>query len=199
VLTPSENTVANVKTVMRWRGLHQEDLADRMASLGHEAWRHRRTINRMLNNQRRIDIDELFALALALETTAGTLLAPDISKGRIVDFDAAYVISQLDPIREPDFARLVKVASDPLTPPSVIVDWDRPDAGEPMWKSNPGFLDRFDSAIRSALERSGWSNLEEFLATHPDAEHVLFNRFVPYFDRHPKGKEAVSGTEPEGT
>ena len=113
-MTPSKVVTENIKVYMRWRNLRQEDVAERMTVIGagfnkkkggKTAW-YRRTVGQMLNGHRRIDVDELFDLAVALETTVGALLSPHV--GKIVNFDAAYRIADLVPLSVLDFEILLQ-------------------------------------------------------------------------------------------
>ena len=127
-LTPADVVVANVRIYMRWRGLTQEELADRMTSIGmgfgkkkggKTEW-HRRTVGQMLSGDRRVDVNELFALGEALETTVPTLLSPDV--GGIVDFDAEYCIGELDPLRVSDFEILLEGMPEKEARPRLVVE-----------------------------------------------------------------------------
>ena len=113
-MTPSDVVRENIRVYMRWRNLRQEDLAERMTVIGvgfdkkkggKTAW-YRRTIGQMLNGHRRIDVDELFGLAVALETTVGALLSPHVDK--VVNFDAEYRIADLGPLNVLDFEILLQ-------------------------------------------------------------------------------------------
>jgi 8-oxo-dGTP diphosphatase len=65
----------NVRSLRARIYLDQEPLAARMRSLGFTAWR-RQTVARIEQGQRRLTADEIPGLALALETTMATLMAP---------------------------------------------------------------------------------------------------------------------------
>ena len=127
-LTPSDVVVANVRVYMQWRGLTHEDLADRVTTIGmgfgkkkggRTVW-HRRTVGQMLSGQRRIDVNELFALAVALETTVPALLSPHV--GGIVDFDKEYRIGDLDPLAVSDFEILLEDLEEKEVRPRLILD-----------------------------------------------------------------------------
>lgn len=83
-LTPGQLVVRNVKIYMERARLTQTELAERLTAIGVGMERsdgattrwHRTSIGRLLAGDRRIDVDELFALAVALETTVGALLSP---------------------------------------------------------------------------------------------------------------------------
>lgn len=84
--TPSRNAVDNIKLWMDAKGIGQRELAERLTRIDRpqgtdsdssKTW-HRRSINRLLNQQRRIDVDELYSIALALEVTVGMILSPDV-------------------------------------------------------------------------------------------------------------------------
>ena len=127
-MTPADVVVANVRIYMRWRGLTQEELADRMTSIGmglgtkeggRTKWG-RRTVGQMLSGQRRIDVNELFALAVALETTVPALLSPHV--GGIVDFDTEYRIGDLDPLAVSDFEILLEDLAEKEVRPRLVLD-----------------------------------------------------------------------------
>jgi transcriptional regulator with XRE-family HTH domain len=65
----------NIRGCRLLRRLNQEDLAERMRALGHEQWV-RATVSEVERYGRNVTVDELFALALALNATPGTLLEP---------------------------------------------------------------------------------------------------------------------------
>ena len=127
-LTPSDVVLANVRVYMRWRGLTQKEVAKRMTDIGmgfdkeeggKTEW-HRRTVGQMLSGERRIDVNELFSLAVALETTVPALLSPHI--GGVVDFDKKYCIGELDPLRVSDFEILLEDLPEKEARPRLVVD-----------------------------------------------------------------------------
>ncbi len=75
---------ANVATLMEWRGIHAAQLGRRMAAIGFDGWKHRKTAVRFLRPTRQarktISPDELVGLALVLETTVEMLLSGDIDE-----------------------------------------------------------------------------------------------------------------------
>ncbi len=131
-LTPSDVVLANVRVYMRWRGLTQKEVAKRMTKIGmgfdkeeggKTEW-HRRTVGQMLSGERRIDVNELFSLAVALETTVPALLSPHI--GGIVDFDMVYRVGVLDPLGVSDFEILLEEPAQKETRPRLVLDaWPR--------------------------------------------------------------------------
>lgn len=126
-MEPSDVVLANVRVYMRWRGLTQKEVAKRMTDIGmgfdkeeggKTEW-HRRTVGQMLSGKRRIDVNELFALAVALETTVPALLSPHI--GGIVDFDVEFCIGELDPLRISDFEILLEDPPEKEARPLLVI------------------------------------------------------------------------------
>jgi transcriptional regulator with XRE-family HTH domain len=72
---PSQVFGDNVHAIRRLKKMKQEDLSERMVSLGHPGWS-RVTVSDVERAQRGTSIDELFALAIALETSVAKLLDP---------------------------------------------------------------------------------------------------------------------------
>ncbi|MFF1413375.1 helix-turn-helix domain-containing protein [Streptomyces sp. NPDC058289] len=68
------HVAANLKALRASLLLTTEQLAERMTGLGRPM--HANTITRMEKKQRRVDVDDLVALALALETRPDALLLP---------------------------------------------------------------------------------------------------------------------------
>jgi transcriptional regulator with XRE-family HTH domain len=83
-VTYAEVLARNVRAARSRKGLDQESLAARMRALGHAAWR-RQTVANVDKGKRRLTAEEILGLALALETTIATLMAPT-GDDRAVDF-----------------------------------------------------------------------------------------------------------------
>ena len=73
-LRTSEQFIENVKMVMEIKGISQQRLTDLLTLFTGKLW-HRRSVNRMLNNQRRVDVDELSVIAVILECGVEDLLS----------------------------------------------------------------------------------------------------------------------------
>ena len=71
---PSQVLAQNVRVIRRVWDLSQADLAERMANLGH-GWA-RQTVGEVERSRRGVSVDELLGLAMALQTSAVTLLDP---------------------------------------------------------------------------------------------------------------------------
>jgi transcriptional regulator with XRE-family HTH domain len=167
-MTMSKVVASNVEVYMRWRGFNQEQLADRMTAVGmgfdkrdggRTAW-HRRTVGQLLSGRRRIDIDELFGLAGALETTVGALLSPRV--GGVADFDVTYVIGDLYPIGMNDVEILLEDMDVKEARPRLVLDsWPTGSHSEgiPRWVKT-----------RDALEQRLFDQLEALKAEHPDVD-----------------------------
>ena len=72
--TQGEIAAHNIEHLMTVRRLSQEGLARRMTTLGF-SW-YRKTVARVVSSERRVNVDELYALALALDTRVEILIAP---------------------------------------------------------------------------------------------------------------------------
>ncbi len=70
----SERVAENVKRLRRLRGLSLNDLSERMGQLGRPM--QASGLSKIEQGDRRVDVDDLLALALALEVNANTLLMP---------------------------------------------------------------------------------------------------------------------------
>ena len=75
---PSQGLAQNVRVIRRWWDLSQADLAERMANLGH-GWV-RQTVGEVERSRRSVSVDELLGLAMALKTSAITLLDPSATR-----------------------------------------------------------------------------------------------------------------------
>ncbi len=179
-MTPADVVVANVRVYMRWRGLTQEELADRMTSIGmglgtkeggRTKWG-RRTVGQMLSGQRRIDVNELFALAVALETTVSALLSPHV--GGIVDFDTEYRIGDLDPLAVSDFEILLEDLAEKEVRPRLVLDgWPTVNHGlTEVTQKRLKYLGQQDgprwARQRSPLAQKLVDDLEELKVRHPE-------------------------------
>lgn len=83
----------NIRAERNRAGLSQQDLAGRMQALGFTAWLHQ-TVGSTERGKRRLLVEELFGLALAIGTSMGALLAPaqevrsvELPGGQLVDAD----------------------------------------------------------------------------------------------------------------
>ena len=103
-MRPSELVARNIRTYMRLARITQTELAQRLAATGvgmdksdgtQPKW-HRTSVSRLLAGDRRVDIDELFAVALAVETTVGALLSPDTQGGDELEFSLGAVEAPFD-------------------------------------------------------------------------------------------------------
>lgn len=90
---PSKALAENLRDYRALRRVKQNDLADRMAYLGH-GWT-RSTVSAIEGNGRSVSVDELLGLALCLDVTIGQLLDPaGPARSRNVSLDIG--------LREPD-------------------------------------------------------------------------------------------------
>jgi hypothetical protein len=185
-LTPTENVIRNMNALMTWRSLSHQSVADAMDMLGF-SW-YRKTVHRVLSGERPIRVDELYGLALVMDTTVGALLAPDItSDGEVVEIPGeTYRIGLMPPIGAERFRKLLDVPDGKLArsdvgvhgwAPSFLVD------GMPRWKAWPSAS--VISRLNDALARSGWKHVDEFLEAHPGAQDTPWSRFLTYIEEHP--------------
>lgn len=79
-LFPSEVLAENVRDHRRRQRLRQEEVAERMAALGH-GWK-QHTVTTVESRDRSVTVDELLGLALVLGVTVGDLLDPTGIDGR---------------------------------------------------------------------------------------------------------------------
>lgn len=191
-LTPTDNLILNIKTLMKWRGLSQQAVADAMEIQGF-AW-YRKTVNRVIAGERPVRVDELYGLALVLETTVGTLLSPDIaSEGAPMEFPRqSYGIGVMPPIHADEFAKLLDVPVNKVALPVVGVRGWSPSFlldGKPQWKSWVTATVMTD--LVEVLANSGWKHVDEFLAAHPNAEGLTWRNMLVYIEDHPNPRREV--------
>lgn len=82
-VTYADVLARNVRAARARGALEQELLAARMRSLGYSAWR-RQTVASVEKGKRRLSAEEIFGLALALETNISSLLLPVPEDGPVV-------------------------------------------------------------------------------------------------------------------
>jgi hypothetical protein len=191
-LTPTENTIRNMDALMTWRSLSHQSVAEAMDVLGY-SW-YRKTVHRVLSGERPIRVDELYGLALVLDTTVGALLAPDItSDGDVKEFPGeTYRIGAMPPIGAERFRKLLDVPDDKLARSDVGVHGWAPDYlvdGVPQWKAWPSASLIAD--LNDVLARSGWKHVDEFVAAHPEAQGVPWSEFFAYIEEHPNPRREV--------
>lgn len=63
---------ANLRSMQARKRLQQSDVAERMSALGY-SWR-RQTVSQVMRGERRVLAEEVYALALTLETTVSSLI-----------------------------------------------------------------------------------------------------------------------------
>lgn len=74
-ITYGQVLAQNIRAARNLKGIGQESVATRMRALGHVAWL-RQTVSSTEKGRRRVTAEEVFALALALETSIPRLTAP---------------------------------------------------------------------------------------------------------------------------
>lgn len=171
--TPQQIVVGNMDRFLAdWRGMAQDKLALRMRSMGFR-W-HRRTVFEVLRGRRRINIDELYGLALALETTVGALLSPLIG----VDFPdrpkgTCQIGTGIDPLDPLIFDRLRKLPDMAMYHGDLaLTGWpvDDDDESVPTWKRPPS--DGLRDLLLAALSQNEWGDEAGILHTQA-GESVL--------------------------
>ena len=183
--TPAENAVGNITRWMRAKGIGQQNLADRLTRIDRDllaspgstkSW-HRRSINRLLNGQRRVDIDELYSIALALGVNVGMLLFPATQGESDSDL---FRIGGLAPIGEWEMTALLARPTEVMSRPRIGVEGWESD-GPLIWVRKP-------SAIAEALE----GLRRAFEDAHPgvDIDEVNANDVLQWAEE--QGAEMVS-------
>lgn len=80
----------NIRAARSRADLSQQTVAARMRALGYEAWLYQ-TVGNVEKGRRRVTAEEIFALAYALETSVGALMAP-VEDDKLVDFPSGAAI-----------------------------------------------------------------------------------------------------------
>src|SRR3712207_6224827 len=70
--SPGARVAANVRALRDARGMSVRELSTRMTELGHQVWPS--AITKIEQGERRVDVDELVALAVALRVNPSRLL-----------------------------------------------------------------------------------------------------------------------------
>jgi transcriptional regulator with XRE-family HTH domain len=156
--TPSENAVDNIKRWMTSRGIGQQELANRLTKFEEDAaaspgstrtWQ-RRSINRLLNHQRRIDIDELYAIALVLGANVGMLLFPEPQDKSDSD---RFQIGGMPSIGEWEMTALLARPTEVMSRPRIGVEgWDSD--GPLTWVRKPSATAEAVERLRRAYEEA---------------------------------------------
>ena len=118
---------------------------------------HRTSVSRLLAGERRVDIDELFAVALAVETTVGALLSPDTES----DDEGEFSLGQIeDPFDRESYTTLLHTPTERVSKDELALDgWPEEDeTTRPTWTKRP-------SSIRQTLEAAS----HQFEQDHPGA------------------------------
>ena len=196
-LTPTENVVRNMDSLMTWRSLSHESVAKAMKKLGFSWWR--KTVHRVLAGERQIPVDELYGLALVLDTTVGALLTPDItSEGGVPDIEIPtqqYQIGLMPSIGPERFRKLLDVPDDRVARSDVGVHSWAPRYfvdGLPQWKSWPSAS--LMTRLNDVLATNGWKHIDEFVDAHPEAEAVPWSQLSVYIETHPNPRREVPMT-----
>jgi transcriptional regulator with XRE-family HTH domain len=156
--TPSMNAVDNIKRWLSVKGFSQQDLADRLTKLDStpgsdpeftRVW-HRRSINRLLNGKRRIDLDDLFSISIALDVTPVMILFPEPVEGTDSDL---YRIGGMPPIGNWEMTALLAKPADVMSRPRIGVEgWD---TDAPLvWVRKPSVIAEKLNDLKSAYEEA---------------------------------------------
>jgi transcriptional regulator with XRE-family HTH domain len=145
--TYDEVLARNIRAARSRAGLSQQDLAERMQSLGYDAWLYQ-TVGNVERAKRGVQTREIFALALCLEVSMPTLTAPN------ADQDDFIVLPNGFPLGAISVERLAGRGVN-----DHAVQW--PDGGNLPWVGAlhpvPG-LDPFDrSVVGPAMAAQGWA------------------------------------------
>jgi transcriptional regulator with XRE-family HTH domain len=150
--------VDNIKRWMHVKGFSQQDLADRLTKVDSapgsdpeftRVW-HRRSINRLLNGKRRIDLDDLYSIAVALDVTPVVILYPEPAEGTDSDL---YRIGGMPPIGVWEMTALLAKPAEVISRPGVSVEgWD---TDAPLvWIRKPSVITEKLNDLRSAYEEA---------------------------------------------
>jgi hypothetical protein len=156
--TPSENAVDNIKRWMTSGGIGQKQLADRLtrfeqdsaASPGSPRTWHRRSVNRLLNHKRRIDIDELYSISLVLGANVGMLLFPEPQDKPDSD---RFRIGGMPSVGEWEMTALLARPTEVMSRPRIGVEgWDSD--GPLTWVRKPSAMAEAVEGLRKAYEEA---------------------------------------------
>ncbi len=86
----AEAVAVNVEAVRRKRGLSQQQLAGRLADLGRPM--QASAVAKVESGDRRVDVDDLAAFAVALNVPVARLLLPDVDEDGLVEVVPAYSV-----------------------------------------------------------------------------------------------------------
>jgi transcriptional regulator with XRE-family HTH domain len=86
----AEAVAENVEAVRRRRGLSQQQLATRLAELGRPM--QASAVAKVESGDRRVDVDDLAAFAVALNVPVARLLLPDVDEDGLVEVVPAYSV-----------------------------------------------------------------------------------------------------------
>jgi transcriptional regulator with XRE-family HTH domain len=166
--SPADVASRNIELLRNARGLSNGRLAQRMRTVGF-SW-DRKTVARVLKGQRRIHVDEVYALAICLETTATILIAP-IDRGEMARHGQTPDI-QVGMLRAvlPSTARglFSDEPTELLTVPPVTVAWES-DKVLPRWKLQDGYgHDEMAHVMASQLDAADVS-----IPENADAQTVI--------------------------
>jgi transcriptional regulator with XRE-family HTH domain len=81
----------NVRAARSRCDISQQVLAGRMRALGYDAWLHQ-TVGNVEKGKRRMNAEEIFGLAAALQTSIGVLMSP-VADDKIVDFPSGAAVT----------------------------------------------------------------------------------------------------------
>lgn len=87
----AKRTGANIERVRKARGLNQKQLSERLAEVGRPMLS--TVVSKIERGERRVDVDDLVALALALNVSPATLLLPPTANDEPVQLTDAYSVS----------------------------------------------------------------------------------------------------------
>lgn len=163
---PSQFVGDRVGEWRRVKNISQEEVAERMQTLGHTSW-YRQTVAQVESAARNLTVDELVSLAIALECTVADLFSTATLGDRWLDEDEQVVdLGLSEPMPRPALAAVLGFShsfgpevstpsytwSDPFEPPRLLYGIRRwggyahPETGEPITE---------EEAIKLANERGG--------------------------------------------
>ncbi len=160
-MTPSQIVAQNIRRYMKTAGLTQADLAGRLSDIGEGMSRtndedpgwHRATLGRLFSGERRISVNELFALALAVETTVAALLTPPDGAGEPDSFTVGKIPSSFD---RSEYLTLLHRPEERVSKDELGLEgWSNTneDRRRPQWTMRRSAIRRAIEGARGAFER----------------------------------------------
>ena len=179
-MTPEQLVVENIKAFMKARGVGRSELGKRLNDLGFTSWRHAKTVRNLLDDERSLRVNELFAMAAALNTSILALTSPKTltevfpSKG-----EPAMQVGEV--VRGRQAYESIWLGATTITSPHDHLDWAAWEPGEkPLWvnrrlRENKRLIELFEqrgfSAPAPAEELTTAQAIDIFRILEEQLEH----------------------------